>query len=109
MPAIIVEEDKVAIVEIRDADLIKVRIGDRVRHCAKLIEKSRDRIHPDHLLLIDNILSHSPSHVVTINTLANLDGIEDFGIDHWQYIGSKMQYRGKWGKHLILDRLQIST
>ena len=98
VPAIIVEEDKVAIVEIRDSDQIKIKVGDRARHCAKLVEKSQSRIHPDHLLLINNILHHSSSPAVAIATLASLDEIEYFGIDHWQYIGAKMEYRGEWSK-----------
>lgn len=114
VPAIIVEEDKVAIVEIRDADQIKVKTGDRARHSSKLVDKSQARIHPDHLLLIDNILNHSPSHSAAIATLANLEGIEDFGIDHWQYIGAKMQYRAEWGKtafykYTVRKRFKINS
>jgi hypothetical protein len=90
VPAVIIEEDRVAIVEIRDPDQIKV--GDRARHCAKLVQKSQSRIHPDHLLLINNVLHYSSSPAVAISTLASLDEIEDFGIDHWQYIGAKMEY-----------------
>ena len=96
VPAVIIEEDRVAIVKIRDPDQIKV--GDRARHCAKLVQKSQSRIHPDHLLLINNVLHYSSSPAVAISTLASLDEIEDFGIDHWQYIGAKMEYWGEWGK-----------
>jgi superfamily II DNA or RNA helicase len=100
VPAVIIEEDKVAIVEIRDSDQIKIKVGDRARHCGKVIQKSQTRIHADHLLLIDNILNHSSSFTVAIATLASLDEIEDFGIDHWQYIGAKMQ--GKRTRFVII-------
>ena len=94
----LVEEDKAAIVEIRDRQQIKTRMGDRVRNSTKVVEKTQAQIHPDHLILIDNILSHALSHAEAVEILANMDAISDFGITHWQYIGGKVNYRSEWAK-----------
>ena len=94
----LVEEDKAAIVEIKDRQQIKTRMGDRVRNSTQVIEKTQALIHPDHLILIDNILNHAPSHAEAVEILASIDAIADFGITHWQYIGGKAKYRPEWAK-----------
>ena len=94
----LVEEDKAAIVEIKDRQQIKTRMGDRVRNSTQVIEKTQALIHPDHLILIDNILNHASSHAEAVEILASIDAIADFGIAHWQYIGGKAKYRPEWAK-----------
>jgi superfamily II DNA or RNA helicase len=94
----LVEEDKVAIVEIKDRKQIKTTIGDRERNSAKVVDKTQPLIHPDHLSLIDNILNHAPSAHEAVEILSSLEAIADFGIAHWQYIGGKAKYRSEWAK-----------
>jgi superfamily II DNA or RNA helicase len=96
---IVIEEQSSTIVEIKDAKEIKIQGGDKVKRSAQTVNKIKDRIHPDHRQLIDNIIRDAQSNVDAIEIISNLDTVEDFGIDHWQYIGAKLQYRPEWGKN----------
>jgi hypothetical protein len=82
-----------------NAKEIKIQGGDKVKRSAQTVNKIKDRIHPDHRQLIDNIIRDAQSNVDAIEIISNLDTVEDFGIDHWQYIGAKLQYRPEWGKN----------
>jgi superfamily II DNA or RNA helicase len=109
---IVLEEESRAIVEIKDAKEIKIQGGDKTKRSAQTVKKIQDRIHPDHRKLIDNIISAAQSNVDAVETISNLDTVEDFGIDHWQYIGAKLQYRPEWGKtsfykHTVRKRFNI--
>jgi superfamily II DNA or RNA helicase len=96
---IVLEEQSSTIVEIEDAKQIKIRGGDKIKRGEQTVNKIKDRIHPDHRQLIDNIISDAQSNVDAIEIISNLDTVADFGIDHWQYIGAKLQYRPEWGKN----------
>jgi superfamily II DNA or RNA helicase len=95
---IVLEEQSSTIVEIEDANQIKIRGGDKIKRSEQTVNKIKDRIHPDHRQLIDNIISDAQSNVNAIEIISNLDTVADFGIDRWQYIGAKLQYRPEWGK-----------
>ena len=51
----LVEEDKAAIVEIKDRQQIKTRMGDRVRNSTQVVEKTQALIHPDHSLQVFHV------------------------------------------------------
>jgi superfamily II DNA or RNA helicase len=111
---IVTEIENTAIVELDNHNKPVLKAGNPQVTERLIIDKALKGIHPDLLKIINNAMSDGRDAREIIATLVKMEIVEDFGINHWQYIGAKLGYRPSWSKgafykYTIRSRMKIRS
>jgi hypothetical protein len=111
---IVTEVENTAIVELDGSNKPVLKVGNPQATNQSIIQKTIQGIHPDHLKIIDNIIRDSRDGNAALAMLTQMELTEDFGFNHWQYIGAKLGYRTNWSKgafykYTVRKRMKIRS